>query len=331
MVVRQLGADHAFVEAETNVPAGMTATREFNLAPYFDLREPGNYTVKARIKIPEWGQEVPVEPVAFTIIKGTRLENLPGTGTEVGVPLLQSESGQPPQVRRYYLERTDATAGMRLYVRLTDGTGAQTMRLVPIGPYFSYSQPEVKLDRFNDLHVLHQTGGKEFTYCVIDTLGQILERHTYQYIDRRPALLKDADGGVHEAGGARVVSDTDLPPPSAASAGGGAVFRTTEDQAGLAALRRRLRRDFLRLAMGRLMTPVFAALSKAEVSRRKAEAASSFFPAASSSAKFLSKLCRRVLTLRFCSCLRALLRMRRPADFVFGILIHSVFPQSRPR
>ena len=213
IVVRQLGADHVFVEGETNVPAGMTATREFNLAPYFDLRQPGSYTVKARIKIPQWGQEIQVEPVAFNIIKGIRLENLPDTGTPVGVPLLHDESGQPPEVRRYFLERTDASAGMRLYVRLTDGAGTQTMRLVPIGPYVSVSQPEVKLDRFNDLHVLHQTGGKEFTYCVIDTLGQILERHTYQYIDRRPTLLKDADGGVHVAGGERVVSASDLPPP----------------------------------------------------------------------------------------------------------------------
>jgi len=213
VVVRQLGADHVFIEGATNVPAGMSATREFNLTPYFDFRQPGSYTVRARIKIPQWGQEILVPPVAFTIIKGTRLGNLPDTDTEVGVPFLHGEPGRPPEVRRYFLERTDATAGMRLYVRLTDGTGAQTLRLVPIGPYFSYSQPDVKLDSFNDLHVLHQTGGKEFTYCVIDTLGQILERQTYQYIDRRPALLKDASGGVHVAGGERVISAGDLPPP----------------------------------------------------------------------------------------------------------------------
>lgn len=212
--VRQLGADHDFVEGETNVPAGALATREFNLTPYFDFREPGSYTVKATIKFSQWGeQEIRVPPVAFTIIKGIRLANLPEIGTEVGVPFLRGEAGQPPEVRRYFLERTDVAAGMKLYVRLTDGTGAQTKRLVAIGPYFSYSPPEVKLDRFNDLHVLHQIGSKDFNYCVIDTLGQILERQTYRYIDGRPGLIKEADGGVRVVGGARVVSDSDLPPP----------------------------------------------------------------------------------------------------------------------
>ena len=43
---------------------------------------------------------------------------------------------------------------------------ARRVRLVPLGPFFSYSEPDVKLDMYNDLHVLHQTDAKKFTYCV---------------------------------------------------------------------------------------------------------------------------------------------------------------------
>ena len=91
-------------------------------------------------------------------------------------------------------------AGMKLYVRLTDASGSRTLRLVPLGLYFAFSEPDVKLDRFNNLHVLHQTDAKKFTYCVIDTLGQILERQTYQYTNERPFLRADADG---RSGGGR--------------------------------------------------------------------------------------------------------------------------------
>lgn len=208
----EVGTDHEYLAGETNVPAGMSASREFNLTPHFDFRQPGRYVVKATIKIPQWQQEIAVPPVAFDVVKGIRLENLPDIAMPVGVPLLTNQDGQAQVIRRYFLEKSDATAGSKLYVRLTDATGSQTARLVPIGPFFSYTQPIVKLDRYNDLHVLHQTGARVSTYCVIDTLGQILLRQTYQYTDTRPLLREDGDGGVVVTGGARVVLPSDLPP-----------------------------------------------------------------------------------------------------------------------
>ncbi len=212
--VAPLGEDHVYIEGETNVPEGESASREFNLTPYFDFKQPGRYTVKASIKIPQWQKEVAAQETSFTIVSGIRLANLPDL--EVGVPAWQARSNQPPEIRHYRLERSDALSGMKLYMRLTDATGSQTLRLVPLGPFFAYSDPERKLDRYNDLHVLHQTDAKKFTYCVIDTLGQILERQTYQYDNTRPVLRADADGGVSVAGGTRVVLPTDLPPPERA-------------------------------------------------------------------------------------------------------------------
>ena len=212
-LVPQSGTGHVYAEGETNVPAGMSASREFNLTPYFDLHQPGRYSVKATIKLPQWQQEIAVPPVTFTIVNGIRLANLPEIDPPVGVPLPHGDSNQPPEIRRYFLEKSDAAAGSKLYVRLTDGSGGRTLRLIQIGPFFTYTQPDVKLDRYNALHVLHQTGSKDFTYCVIDTLGLILERQTYQYTDRRPSLRADGQGGVVVTGGARVISDSDLPPP----------------------------------------------------------------------------------------------------------------------
>jgi len=209
--VAPIGADRIYIEGEASVPAGESASREFNLTPYFDIRKPGHYTVKATIKIPQWQQEVAAEEASFDIVSGLPLANIPDL--EVGVPLLQPRGNQPPQIRRYRLEKSDALAGAKLYVRLTDVTGSQTLRLIPLGPYFSYSEPAVKLDRFNDLHVLHQTDAKMFTSCVINTLGQMLERQTYRYTDERPTLRAEADGTVVVVGGQREISDSDLPPP----------------------------------------------------------------------------------------------------------------------
>jgi len=210
-MVPEVGTNHVYIEGETTVPPGLTASRDFNLTPYFDFRQPGHYTVKATVKFPQWPQGLAVTPVSFSIVNGIRLANQPPG--PVGVTLLHGPGNQPPPTRNYILEKSDDLGSMKLYVRLTDASSGQTVRLVPLGLYFSYSEPDVKLDRFNDLHVLHQTDAKAFSYCVIDTLGQILERRTYQYTDKRPALQADGAGGVAVAGGTRVVSASDLPPP----------------------------------------------------------------------------------------------------------------------
>ena len=93
-------------------------------------------------------------------------------------------------------------------------------------------------------------------------------------------------------------------------------------------LNRSASRDFFRFAVPRCKTPVFAALSKAELTLGRAFAASSFLPAASNSTYLRSKLCRRDLILRLWAFLRALLRIRRSADFVFGIGIDCSAIQS---
>jgi hypothetical protein len=209
-LVAQLRDDRDYCTNETTIPAGLTASRDFNMTPYFDFRQPGHYSIKATIRIPQWGLDVLVPPVSFSIVNGIRLANMPDM--TVGVPFLQS-SNQPPVIRKFFLERSDIPGNIQLFVRVTDATGNRTWRLVPIGPYFSFTPPAVMLDRYNDLHVLHQTKAQLFTYCVIDTLGQILERQTYQYTDQRPVLRGDGSGGVAVAGGARVVTASDLPPP----------------------------------------------------------------------------------------------------------------------
>src|SRR5438445_10425098 len=79
-------------------------------------------------------------------------------------------------------------------------------------------------------------------------------------------------------------------------------------------------RDFLRLALFACSTPLLAALSKAAVTARNAVDASSFFPAVTSERYVFSSVLRREWALWLRRCLRALLRMRRSADSVFGII-----------
>jgi hypothetical protein len=83
--------------------------------------------------------------------------------------------------------------------------------------------------------------------------------------------------------------------------------------------KRSAKRDFFRLAVARWTAPDLAALSKAEEMIWSDLAASSFLPVPTRSRNTFSRVCRRDLVLWLRCCFRALLRMRRSADFVLGI------------
>jgi hypothetical protein len=190
--------------------SAQTGTRTFNLTPSFDFHRPGRYYISATIKIPQWGQEVGCKPVALTIVEGVRVPNIPEV--TVGVPPLDGDTNQPPEVRKYILQKVSDTDESKLYLRLTDAAGARTFRVLPIDRMLSFSQPEAQVDRFSNIHILNQTGAKSFCYCVVNPRGQLLERGTYDYTQYRPTLRHASDGRIFVAGGIRRFTDRDIPP-----------------------------------------------------------------------------------------------------------------------
>lgn len=74
------------------------------------------------------------------------------------------------------------------------------------------------MDRFNNLHVLMQTGAKSFTYSVVSPEGRLLVRQRHEYTATRPVLRSTDDGGIFVAGGQRRFLETDIPAPAAESA-----------------------------------------------------------------------------------------------------------------
>ena len=46
------------LDGKFTLGSGMVATGCFNPAPYFDIRRPGHYTIRATVNIPQWNQGV---------------------------------------------------------------------------------------------------------------------------------------------------------------------------------------------------------------------------------------------------------------------------------
>jgi hypothetical protein len=203
------------VKGEFTLLSGQTGTRPFNPTPFFEFRRQGHYRIGATIKIPQWNMEIPCKSASFTVAEGLPLHGL--VNLQFGVPAAAGITNAVPEIRNYSLIKVAYLDELKLYFRLTDGSG-RTLRVFPLSGMLSFSEPEAQLDHFNNLHVLMQTGARSFTYSVVSPEGRVIARQTHEYGSSRPSLRAADDGRIYVGGGWRRLSESDIPPSTAESA-----------------------------------------------------------------------------------------------------------------
>jgi hypothetical protein len=202
------------VQGEFSLLSGEVGSKSLNPTPYYEFHRLGRYRITARIRIPQWRQEITCKSTTFTIGNGVALPNL--ANLQFGLPTPPGATNAAPEVRRYSLLKVSYVKELKLYFRLTDDSG-KILRVFPISRMTSFSEPEAQIDRYNNLHVLSQTGARSFGYFVLNPEGQWVSRQTYVYTDTRPVLRVDVDGQIFVAGGVRRLSSDDFPAPESAS------------------------------------------------------------------------------------------------------------------
>jgi hypothetical protein len=195
------------VRGEFELPTAKMATKRLDLAPHFDLGQPGRYMITATVRIEDWGQDIVSKTMPLQVVNGTVLWE-----QKFGVPQESGGSGAPA-VRRYVLQQAMHLKQMKLYARVVDGQDGRVYGVLPLGPVLSFSNPEKIIDPESNLHVLWQTGARSFNHSVVSPDGKLVGRQTHEYSDTRPMLRRTADGRVVVSGGIRRVSPDDLPTP----------------------------------------------------------------------------------------------------------------------
>src|ERR1017187_5645537 len=191
------------VSGAFDLDSSQMATKRVDLAPYFGLSRPGRYNIITTVRIKEWHAEVASSAKAFDIINGAKIWS-----QDFGLPASAGETNGAPEVRRYSLiEANYLRSQLRLYVQVSDESETRVFKVSAIGPLVSFSQPESKLDRLSNLHVLYQSGAQVFTYSVVSPNGDVIRREMYDYFNSRPRL------GVNDAGDIVVVGGVRRPKP----------------------------------------------------------------------------------------------------------------------
>jgi hypothetical protein len=194
------------IDTEFTLQSSERADVRLNLAPYFQLERTGHYTITATVTVPEWKRQVRSDPKGIEVIKGARIWE-----QEFGVPKNPGDTNATPELRLYALQEANyLRSHLTLYVQVTD-TAGKINKVQAIGPMISFGQPEAKVDKVSNLHVLYQVGPHTFSYTITNPDCEIILRQTYEYTSR-PRMVADADGNITVDGGTRRISPDDLPP-----------------------------------------------------------------------------------------------------------------------
>jgi len=207
-VVDQLG--DVPVVGELVLESGELGTKTVDLAPYFAVTQIGRYGITATVRIRGWDHDLVSRPRSFDVIEGTVVFE-----QEFGVPNNDAGTNAIPEVRKYYVQQANhlKQRELRLYLRVTDATGAKVYSVINLGSMVSFARPEFQLDRLSNLHLIFQNGAHSFSYSAYNPDGQVIARQTYDYGTNRPHLQPDDAGMISVSGGARRIAANDLPAP----------------------------------------------------------------------------------------------------------------------
>ncbi|MGE3312658.1 MAG: hypothetical protein AB7O66_22035 [Limisphaerales bacterium] len=196
------------VEGEFTLESAKAGTKWWNVRPYFDFRDSGTHLLFAELRLPFGTERIISEPATFNIQSARKLWEI-----TFGVPPSPDAPDRPPEIRRYALQSAVRTRDRNLYARVTDESETRIYRVVLLDRLLSFSNPRTQLDHLSQLHVLFQTGGSTYTYCVVTPDGEIAVRQKHEIVtDSRPRLMKLEDGSITVGGGRRLPASSDVPP-----------------------------------------------------------------------------------------------------------------------
>ena len=176
-----------FLFADCVVPAGKQVSRKITLTHLYELVQPGNYVIRARVKPPgENVQPSPSSPAFFDVFNGVDIYR-----QQYGVP---ERAGQ---VVEYRIKQSNTRLGTELYFQAYDPKRKRLKVTYSIGKFTGIHKVQAMADSKGYLHTLYPIDAKLFRYINFADDGSILNQQIVKQAVRGiPVLTKVGDGKV---------------------------------------------------------------------------------------------------------------------------------------
>lgn len=177
------------------IASGQTHKMKVVINETYPMGQIGTYRVKAVVNFPQIRRVFETHPMTIQIANAN-----PFWYQVVGVP-----SGYPGQGTYRVFELLTYYHGARqkaLYFRLKNNQNNKVLACYSLGNYLDVRKPSYKIDRDNQLHIVHMYAPKQYSYTVVDLAGKVVIRETYvEKRESRPALYTNSFGDVEIRGG----------------------------------------------------------------------------------------------------------------------------------
>jgi Tfp pilus assembly protein FimT len=172
------------------IAAGQSLAREVDLAQYFQLNQPGSFSVSAVIRTPgDNTQASSTNRVLFNQSQGRLYWS-----QKVGIP------GSSNQTREFRILNFSGDSKSQIYSQIIDSRTGLFVRTFLLGDVLMMRKPLATVDRKQRMHVLFLATPTMWIHCVIDTDGKLHDRQIHQRgTQGDPQLLTFADGSVQVA------------------------------------------------------------------------------------------------------------------------------------
>ena len=170
--------------------AGENRAVPMDLAPFFLIREPGGYRVRASVRVPS-GQTLLTEPLTFLVGRGEVIWSAP--------------RGEGKERRVFSLLKFYEDPDVGLYLRIEVPEKNQVFPSRRLGPFLPIGQPSAEFDDKNHLHLLYALAPGQHRITVVNGDGDLLREETRQETLEKPRLRRGPDGLVDVVGGTVVL------------------------------------------------------------------------------------------------------------------------------
>ncbi len=192
-----------FLAGSTTLKPGEAVARSANLVAFYNIRDVGEYRVRAIVKAAGLGGGFVSNELAFFVVGGRMIWT-----KSVGVAGNKDKNTW----RTYSLLTLRIDPYDRLYARVENEREELVYGVIPLGPSVTLGAPQAEVDRQARLHVLHQIAPRHFNYAVISMNGAVLNRDSYSDFESRPELRRAEDGDLKVIGGERIASSPSAVP-----------------------------------------------------------------------------------------------------------------------
>ena len=189
---QQIAPVRSMGQPPLRIEAGKRVTQKINLTPLFPVHDYGAYHVRAHVYFPDLQKYFYSQAKVFEVTDAR-----PIWQQTVGVP----DGTGPGGVRTYSLLSNRFPDHTSLYVRVQDKDNGIVFATYSLGRMIIFDDPKVEIDATNQLHVLHTSAPRTWSYSVIGLNGELVSHTNYMETKSRPHLVHAANGEVAVRGG----------------------------------------------------------------------------------------------------------------------------------